>query len=316
MSQFESGRFDFDEPGVLTTALVANILPDRDLLRLLDKCIVHSSKDCVKTNTYELRLGNKARFRNSDEAVELRPGEYLEVGPGETVDLTSLEVIDFRQESVGEVFPGLALMGILTSRTTLMREGISFAPTKIDPGFYGTLDWVFKNHDFRPVMLPYGERLVNLIVFQLEAGEVPDFQYGTRNTDHYQGSPGLQPSARSLPAQIPDTLVKRQTKKPEDASRRIRDYGPPLSWVGTELETLANQFRDLTGKVDTFMPKIESLIGERFNRAYAFLLGVAGLLGTLIVLLQRYGELWWPPLLLGGLSLICMCIALFARPRK
>src|SRR5436309_12536743 len=200
---------------------MANILPDRDLARLLDKCLLHGHKDCIKTNTYELRLGNKARFRNSDETVELRPGEYLEVGPGETVDLTSLEVIDFQEETVTSVFPGKALMGLLTSRTTLMREGISFAPTKIDPGFYGTLDWVFKNHDFRSVMLPHGERLVNLIVFQLESGEVPDIQYGMRNTDHYQGSPGLQPSARSLPAQIPDALIRRQSRKPEDASRRI-----------------------------------------------------------------------------------------------
>jgi deoxycytidine triphosphate deaminase len=299
-----------------TPAEMANILPDRDLNLLLEKCIVHSHKDCVKTNTYELRLGDKARFRNSDEVVELKPGEYLEVGPGETVDLTSLEVIDFRQESVAAVFPGRALMGFLTSRTTLMREGISFAPTKIDPGFYGTLDWVFKNHDFRSVMLPYGERLVNLIVFQLDPREVPDFQYGTRNTDHYQGSRGLQPSARNLPAQIPDGLIKRQSKKPEDASRRIRDYGPPLSWVGTELETLAQQFRDLSGKVENFMPKIESLIGDRFNRAYAFVLGVAGLLGTVIVLLQKYESYWWPPLLLGGLSLICLSVALFVRPRK
>lgn len=295
---------------------MANILPDRDLLRLLEKCILHGAKDCVKTNTYELRLGNRARFRNSDETVELKAGEYLEVGPGETVDLTSLEVIDFRQESAGEVFPGRALMGILTSRTTLMREGISFAPTKIDPGFYGTLDWVFKNHDFRSVMLPYGERLVNLIVFQLQAGEVPDFEYGTRHTDHYQGSPGLQPSARSLPAQIPDALVKRQSKKPEDASRRIRDYGPPLSWVGTELETLAQQFRDLTGKVDTFMPKIESLIGDKFNRAYAFVLGVAGLLVTLLTLLQKYETHWWAPVLVGCFSVVCLLVALFARSRK
>ncbi len=295
---------------------MANILADRDLTRLLEKCILNSHRDGVKTNTYELRLGNRARFRNSDETVELKEGEYLEVGPGETVDLTSLEVIDFREETVRGVFPSKALMGLLTSRTTLMREGISFAPTKIDPGFFGTLDWVFKNHDFRPVMLPHGERLVNLIVFQLGAGEVPDLEYGTRNTDHYQGSPGLQASARRLPAQIPDTLIKRQSKKPEDASRRIRDYGPPLSWVGTELETLAQQFRDLTNKVENFMPKIESIIGDRFNRAYGFLLGVAGLLGTVIVLLQKYENQWWPPLLLGGLSIICLAVVLFARKRK
>jgi deoxycytidine triphosphate deaminase len=110
---------------------MANILPDRDLARLIDKCILHGDKDGVKTNTYELRLGNKARFRNSDETVELKAGEYIEVGPGETVDLTSLEVIDFREDSVQAVFPKKALMGLLTSRTTLMREGISFAPTKM-----------------------------------------------------------------------------------------------------------------------------------------------------------------------------------------
>ncbi len=293
---------------------MANILPDRDLMRLLDKCILHSDKDCVKTNTYELRLGNRARFRNSDEVVELKPGEYLEVGPGETVDLTSLEVIDFREEAVHGVFPREALMGFLTSRTTLMREGISFAPTKIDPGFYGTLDWVFKNHDFRAIMLPHGERLVNLIVFQLETGEVPDFQYGMRNTDHYQGSPGLQPSARRLPAQIPDSLVKRQSRKLEDASRRIRDYGPPLSWVGTELEALTEKFRDLSGKVEGFMPKIESLIGSRFNKLYTFALSLAGLLVALITLLQNYQH-EWIPWLIGGLSLILLVVSFFWRAR-
>jgi deoxycytidine triphosphate deaminase len=294
---------------------MANILPDRDLTRLLDKCILQGDKDCVKTNTYELRLGNKARFRNSDETVELKPGEYLEVGPGETVDLTSLEVIDFREDSVEKVFPRKALMGFLTSRTTLMREGISFAPTKIDPGFYGTLDWVFKNHDFRAVMLPYGERLVNLIVFQLESGEVPDIQYGMRNTDHYQGSPGLQPSARSLPAQIPEALIKRQSRRPEDASRRIRDYGPPLSWVGTELESLTDKFRDLSTKVEGFMPKIENIIGEKFNRAYAFVLGVAGLLVALIQLLRTY-EYRWIPWLIAGLSVLVLLVAALWRRKN
>ena len=165
-------------------------------------------------------------------------------------------------------------------------------------------------------MLPYGERLVNLIVFQLESEEVSDFEYGTRNTDHYQGSPGLQPSARSLPAQIPEALVRRQTRKPEDASRRIRDYGPPLSWVGTEIESLTQKFNDLSGKVDNFMPKIEAFIGDRFNRAYAFLLGVGGLVATLVALLQRYETVWWSPILLGTLSLVCLIFALFVRPRR
>src|SRR2546425_8655585 len=101
---------------------MAQILADRDIQRLIGKCLLHGDKDCVKANTYELRLGKDARFRNTDERVELQEAEYLEVGPGETVDLTSLEVIDFRAETVNEVFPGKALMGMLTSRTTLMRD--------------------------------------------------------------------------------------------------------------------------------------------------------------------------------------------------
>lgn len=291
---------------------MAQILADHDILSLIGKCLVHADKDCVKGNTYELRLGKRARFRNTDEGVELQDGEYLEVGPGETVDLTSFEVIDFRGEVVNQVFPRKALMGLLTSRTTLMREGISFTSTKIDAGFYGTLDWVFKNHDFRPVLLPYKERLVNLIIFQLEGGEKPDFEYGMRASDYYQGSPGLQSSARQIPAQIPDTLIKKQSKRSEDASRRIRDYGPPLSWVGTELESLTQKFSDLSSKLEGFMPNIENYLSSKFNRAYAFILGVAGLLVAVVQLLRTY-ESQWIPWLIGGLSVILLLIASFWR---
>lgn len=300
---------------MIDTNQMADILADHDLLRLLGKCLLQGEKDCVKANTYELRMGKRARFRNSDERMELKEGEFLEVGASEIVDLTSEEIIDFRAETVHEVFPGKALMGLLTSRTTLMREGISFAPTKIDPGFYGTLDWVFKNHDFRSVLLPYKERLVNLIVFKLEGGEKPDFEYGKRAVDHYQGSSGLQPSARQLPAQIPEGLIKRQTKKPEDASRRIREYGPPLSWVGGELDTLSDSLRDLTTKVEGFMPMMERAIGSRFNKAYAFILGVCGLLVAIIQLLRTY-ENQWIPWLIGGLSIILLLVLAFWRSNE
>ena len=295
--------------------IMARILADHDITKLIGKCLLHAEKDWVKANTYELGLGRKARFRNTDEIVELQDGEYLEVGPGETVDLTSNEVIDFRAETVNEVLPGKALMGLLTSRTTLMREGISFAPTKIDTGYLGTLDWVFKNHDFRAVLLPFKERLVNLVIFELEGGEKPDFEYGNRTTDHYQGSPGLQPSARQIPAQIPDALIKRQSKRPEDASKRIRDYGPPLSWVGTELEILAQKFGDLSTKFEGLMPKIENIIGSRFNKAYAFIIGVAGLIVALIQILRTYQQEWLP-WLIGGLSIILLVVASFWRSHQ
>ncbi len=294
---------------------MARVLADHDVLRLIGKCLISAHKDHVKANTYELGLGRKARFRNSDELVELQERQYLEVGPGETVDLTSDEIIDFRAETVNDILPGKALMGLLTSRTTLMREGISFAPTKIDPGFYGTLDWVFKNHDFRPILLPYKERLVNLLIFELEGGEKPDFEYGQRVTDHYQGSSGLQPSARKLPAQIPEGLIRRQSKKPEDASRRIREYGPPLSWVGEELETLGRNFHELSQKVEGFMPKIEHAISSRFNKTYAFIIGVGGLFVALLQFLQR-SEYAWLPWLIGGLSVILLFVAVFWRSKE
>jgi deoxycytidine triphosphate deaminase len=288
---------------------VSDILADRDLMRLLNKCLLQGHQDFVKANTYELRLGGKARFRNTDERVSLVAGEYLEVGPGETVDLTSLEVIDFRSDTVTEIFPGKALMGLLTNRTTLMREGISFPATKIDPGFYGTLDWVFKNHEFQAVILPYGEPLVNLVVFQLSAGERPDFQYGHRSSDYYQGSSGLKASGRQLPAQIPDGLIKRQTRRPADAAKRIHEYGPPLSWVGDELDTITRQFQLLKTEVEGFIPKMEQAITARFNKAYAYMAALGGLLVALIQIL-RDAEAAWIPWLIGGLSLILLLLVL------
>jgi deoxycytidine triphosphate deaminase len=300
---------------------MADILPDHGINQLLGKCLLHADKDCVKSNTYECRLGRKARFRNTDEQVELQDGEYLEVGPGETVDLTSVEVVDFLPETVNKVFPGEALMGMLTNRTTLMREGISFASTKIDSGYYGVLDWVFKNNDFRPVLLPFKEPVVNLIIFRLGAKEKPDLPYGVHKTDHYQGSEGLRPSARKLPAQIPDSLIKRQSKKPDDAPRRIRDYGPPISWIGNELDDLSKKLGELGNKMEGVMPSIEAMISGKFTTllasVFAFALGLAGLSISLLQLLQRY-EKEWIPWTVGGLSLILLVVALamFLTGRK
>ena len=125
----------------------------------------------------------------------------------------------------------------------------------------------------------------------------------------------MQPSARKLPAQIPEGLIKRQTKRPEDAAKRIRDYGPPLSWVGTELEALAQRFSNLSVTVEGLLPKIENSISSRFNRGYAFVIGVAGLLVALIQLLRTY-ENQWIPWLIGGLSVILLLVASFWKSNK
>ena len=86
---------------------MAEILADRDLKKLLGTCIKDASEDCIKSNTYELRLGEKVRFKLTDDEIELKPEEWVEFGPGESIDVTSIEIIDFRKESVEKIFKGI-----------------------------------------------------------------------------------------------------------------------------------------------------------------------------------------------------------------
>jgi deoxycytidine triphosphate deaminase len=214
---------------------MARILPDREIAPLIGKVIVRGSQECVRQNSYELRLGDRVKFDSTGEEIGLPEGCFLEIEPGDFVTIASYEKLDFRRETLASLCKKTNLMGLITPTTTMMREGFLFTTTKVDPGFLGTLNWGIRNSSTRAIRLKHRERLFKLTLYELAEDEVPDRLYGETEGDAYHGSEGITPSARMIPAVIPDTKIIRRTERKIDPNKQLLEAGYPFSHIGTEL---------------------------------------------------------------------------------
>src|SRR5712692_5543157 len=186
---------------------VAKILADRNIRSLIGSVLMEADEKLVNPNGIELRLGKYVLFHSTDEEAELGPGLFLKVSPGETVAICSMELIDFRADTVKRLLPGSMLMGFITPTTTMMREGISQVATKIDAGFRGILNWGLRNGSIQKLTLQYGEPIFKLTLFALDREESPDIAYGIREKDSYQNTDGIARSSRRIPADIPKSKI-------------------------------------------------------------------------------------------------------------
>jgi deoxycytidine triphosphate deaminase len=228
---------------------MVRILPDREVKNLLGKVILGGSPECVGPNSYELRLGRDVKFDSTGEEMDIPDGHFLEIQPGDFVTISSSERLDFSRSGLDRVPSRSNLMGLITPTTTMMREGFLFTTTKVDPGFRGTLNWGIRNSSTKPVRLKQGERLFKLTVFELGDDENPDRLYGEDPKDAYQGSDGIKPSARMIPANIPEKLVVRRSEKKIDPNRQLIEAGYPFSHIGTELVNLHGKFEVVSTEV-------------------------------------------------------------------
>ena len=243
---------------------MAKILPDREIRKLLEKAVVGASPDCVGSNSYELRLGKKVKFDSTGEELEIPEGHFLEIPPGDFVTIASWEKLDFGREAAGALGKK-SIAGFITPTTTMMREGFLFTTTKVDPGFRGVLNWGIRNSSIKTVRLRQGERLFKLTLLELEEDEVPDVLYGEGQRDSYQDSEGIVPSARMIPADIPDRLVVRRTERKIDPTKQLLEAGYPFSHIGTELINLHGKFEIVSKDV--------LLLKEEFGRVETSLEG-------------------------------------------
>ncbi len=227
---------------------MAKILPDREIKSLLGRVILDGSEECVRTNSYEVRLGDEVKFDSTGEELEIKPGCFLEIDPGELVTVASLEKLDFSRTTI-ESLGKSALVAFITPTTTMMREGFLFASTKVDPGFRGTLNWGIRNSSIKSVRLEYGERLFKLTLFELGSDEVPDKLYGEDERDYYQGSDGIRSSARRIPVQIPESKIVRRSERKVDPKKQLQEAGYPFSYIGTELVQLNGRFEIVSNEV-------------------------------------------------------------------
>ncbi len=222
---------------------MANVLPDREIKALLGNAIIGGSPDCIRVNSYEVRLGHRARFDSTGEEVEIPDGNFLEIEPGDFVAVESLEKFDLSAETTKSIGKENGIFAWITPTTTMMREGFLFASTKVDAGYKGNLNWGIRNSSIKTVKLQQEEHLFKLTFMELSEGERPDKFYGDDKQDHYQGTSGIKESARLIPVDIPERMVVRRTQRKVDPIKQLTQAGYPYNHIGTELIAIQGQFK-------------------------------------------------------------------------
>lgn len=301
---------------------MARILADKDIRKLVASVLIRADEKLINPNGIELRLGKHVLFHSTGEDAELGPGLFLKVNPGESVAISSLEVIDFKAETVHKVFPGKMLMGFITPTTTMMREGISQVSTKIDAGFRGMLNWGLRNGSTRDLILQYGEPIFKLTIFELGEDERPELAYGERPGDSYQDTEGIRRSTRSIPVDIPKGKLVSSRFDLLDPKKQLREAGYPFDHIGMELTNLHGKFEvvssdvrmmrdefqrrtaELSDKIQTetstlsgkleeerknVLEKVESLFDRKFLRVVGIIVGAIPIMYAGVTFLQGTG---------------------------
>ena len=245
---------------------MAKILPDKEIKKLMRTVLIGAEESQLNPNGVELRLGTRVKFQSTGEQKTIGNDKFLRVAPGESVTITSLEEIDFSSTTVQNLFPDQALMGLITPTTTMMREGITMAATKIDSGFKGTLNWGLRNSSTKDLILKSNEPIFKLTIFRLEQDEAPEMEYGERVNDGYQGSDGIVVSKRKLPVDIPKNMLVGSSIEKMDPKLRLQEAGYPFDHIGAELTILHGRFEvvssDMAAMQEEFSKRTEQLAAK------------------------------------------------------
>lgn len=249
---------DFSHP-------MASVLPDREIKRLLGSVIIDGSEGCIRVNSYEVRLGCRAKFDSTGEELELPNGHFLEVEPGDFVTVQSQEVFDFSLATLKSIGKPNGVFAWITPTTTMMREGFLFASTKVDAGYKGHLNWGIRNSSVKTIKLQQGEHLFKLTLIELSDGEKPDKFYGDDRQDQYQGTSGIRDSARMLPVNIPENHIVRRAQQKIDPLKQLTQAGYPYNHIGTELIALQGRFEVVSKDVAAMREMFDGL-GKKIDR--------------------------------------------------
>lgn len=228
---------------------MATLLSDADLRKLIGTVIVDGDPECIRPNSYVLRLGAEGEFINTGKDYKLGGGDRrklgLRVAPGHSVGVTAFETIDFRRETVRKIYPDQDLHAFISPTTDLSREGIVAPTTQIDAGYHGTLNWTLTNTSSEERRFVYKERIFRLTIFKLDKGEVPTGLYA----GEYQSQLGYVRSRRQGPpvgmkdSEWDDGQVKGG---PEDLLENLIKSGYPWHVLGQRLKIIDQQFKSVS----------------------------------------------------------------------
>jgi deoxycytidine triphosphate deaminase len=266
---------------VHSSVVMARILPDREINALLGKVILGGIAECVRINSYEVRLGHTARFDSTGEEVSIPDGNYLEIEPGDFVSVESLEAFDLSPAMLKSIGKPHGIFAWITPTTTMMREGFLFASTKVDPGYKGTLNWGIRNSSIKAVRLKQGERLFKLTLVELGEDEQPDRFYGEHEHDYYQNTTGIKDSARTMPVNVPDRIVVHRTQQKIDPIKQLAQAGYPFNHIGTELISIQGQFKVVSEDVAVLSNGMTNLGTKIENETKSLSTTISGLAGQI-----------------------------------
>jgi len=238
---------------------MAKILNDVEIKRLIGTSIIDGDSESIRPNSYVLRLGSEGEFLNAEKSFELGQSKRgIRIPPGNSVAVTSIEKIDFRQETVEKIFPGCALHALITPTTDLSREGIIAPATQIDAGYFGTPNWTINNTSANERRFLYRERLFRLTILKLEKDEVPLKYY----EGDYQGQTGYVRSQRKgAPIGIRECEWENSLVEggPEALLENLLKSGYPWHLLGQQLKHVGDQLKIVTDEYASIDDSLESL---------------------------------------------------------
>jgi deoxycytidine triphosphate deaminase/tetrahydromethanopterin S-methyltransferase subunit G len=276
---------------------MAKLLNDIELKKLIQhNIIIGGNEDCVRPNAYVLRLGAKGEYINIENNKEFNINNKkkgFKLPPGVSVAIISLEELDFRRDTVHQLYPKCDLFAWMSPITDLSREGIITQTTQIDVGFNGVLNWTFNNTSNKENEFLYKENLYRLSIFKLEDGEeVPERPYeGTYQNQKEivrskrKGAPrGMKESEWETPFDM---------NSPEKHLEFLASSGYPWNILSKQFKALDGEFKTITdeySRIDNSITKlnhkvdsIPNEIDKKINAKQSdFLINIAVVFSALI----------------------------------
>ncbi len=244
--------------------IMATILSDTELKKLLGSVIIRGDESCIRPNAYILRLGSKGEFKNTDKAFTIgdQSKKGIKLASGHAAGLSSYEQLDFRREAVHKIYPNCDLFAYLSPVTDLSREGITTHTTQVDVGFNGILSWTINNTSNEENQFLFKEKLYRLTIFKLDQDE-------ERPEKPYEGDyQGKQDYVRSTRKGAPRGIKGSEWEtsyvdgSPEEHLKNLINSGFPWNILGKQLKAIDGELKTVTDEYSKIDDSLRKLSGE------------------------------------------------------
>lgn len=197
-------------------------LSNKTLKRRLseEKIISDFNPKKVKSNAYELSMGDQVYVTTNDSKKYLNKGEPFNIYPGQFAVLLTEEKISIPSD----------LMAFISIRFTKKFRGlVNVSGFHVDPGFKGKLMFSVYNAGSNDIVVESGEQ-----IFQIWFAELDD----SDSTNHYNGEYELLDSIS--PKHVMD--MHGNTVSPNALNKKIENVNKELE---SKLDNLNNKFTNL-----------------------------------------------------------------------